>query len=74
MNNKAVKNIMEIKAPDAAIYGNAAEIDTGIREAIREIRFSILAMGIGLAHIKANSLFIDLECQSMAQYVERLSN
>jgi hypothetical protein len=34
---------------DYANSDNAAEIDAGIRETIRGVRLSILAMGIGLA-------------------------
>jgi hypothetical protein len=51
---------------------NAAEIDNGIRDTIKGIRLSILAMGIGLAKIKSMSLFTDLNCRHMTEYVERL--
>jgi hypothetical protein len=52
---------------------NAEEIDAGIRGTIKGIRLSILAMGIGLAKIKAKGLFIDLHYHSMAKYIERLA-
>jgi hypothetical protein len=57
---------------DYAASDNAQEIDTGIRETIKGIRLSILAMGIGLAKIKAQGLYIDLRYRSMAKYIEQL--
>ena len=48
-----------IPAEPAHIYtypGEAGDIDRGIRDSIRGIRLSILAMGIGLAKIKMKSL------------------
>jgi hypothetical protein len=51
---------------------NAAEIDTGIRETIKGIGMSILAMGMGLAKFKAKGLFIDLKYHSMNDYLEKL--
>jgi len=52
--------------------GNATEIDKGIRDTIKGIRLSILAMGIGLAKIKSNGLYRDLKSRSMSEYIERL--
>jgi hypothetical protein len=57
---------------DYASSDDAVEIDAGIRETIRGIRLSILAMGIGLAKIKARGLYIDLKYHSMAKYIESL--
>jgi hypothetical protein len=57
---------------DYAASDNAAEIDAGIRETIKGVRLSILAMGIGLAKIKAKGLYIDLKYHSMAKYIESL--
>jgi hypothetical protein len=57
---------------DYANSDDAAEIDAGIRETIKGIRLSILAMGIGLAKIKARGLYIDLKYHSMAKYIESL--
>jgi hypothetical protein len=57
---------------DYANSDDAAEIDAGIRETIRGVRLSILAMGIGLAKIKAKGLYIDLRYRSMAKYIESL--
>ena len=56
-------------------YANSDDvmvIDKGIRDTIKGIRFSILAMGIGLAKIKLKSLYSKLNCKSMAEYIERL--
>ena len=56
----------------------AQEIDTGIRETIRGIRVSILAMGLGLAKMKAQGLYVDLynrddkPYHSMNDYLEEL--
>jgi hypothetical protein len=57
---------------DYANSDDAADIDAGIRETIRGVRLSILAMGIGLARIKARGLYVDLTYHSMAQYIESL--
>jgi hypothetical protein len=57
---------------DYANSDNAGEIDAGIRETIKGVRLSILAVGIGLAKIKALGLYIDLHHHSMAKYIESL--
>ena len=59
---------------DYAYSNVAVEIDHGIRETIKGIRVSILAMGLCLAKIKTKGLYIDLDCGSMNQYVEKLCN
>jgi hypothetical protein len=51
---------------------DAAEIDFGIRDTIKGVRLSILAMGMGLAKIKAKGLYIDLKYHSMMDYLENL--
>ena len=51
---------------------NAAEIDKGIRETIRDIRISVLAMGVGLANMKAKGLYKDLGCKNLTEYIQRL--
>jgi len=50
----------------------AAEIDRGIRETIKGIRLSILAMGVGLANMKIKDLYKDLGCETMTMYVRKL--
>ena len=51
---------------------SAAEIDMGIRETIKGIRLSILAMGIGLAKMKEKRLYLNLKYRNMSQYIKRL--
>ena len=71
-----IKPIANVKAGaiqlDYAYSNVAAEIDHGIRDTIKGIRLSILAMGLGLANIKAKGLYIDLECSTMNQYIMKL--
>ena len=57
---------------DFASSENAAEIDAGIRGAIKGVRLSILAMGLGLARFKAQEYFRDLNYHSMNDYLEQL--
>jgi len=57
---------------DYANSDNAAEIDAGIRETIKGVRLSILAMGLGLAKLKAKGLYVDLKFRSMNDYLESL--
>ena len=57
---------------DFANSDDAVEIDAGIRDSIKGVRLSILAMGLGLAKIKAKSLYIDLNSRSMNDYLEKL--
>ena len=51
---------------------SAAEIDAGIRESIKGVRMSIVAMGLGLAKLKAKGLYVDLKFHSMNDYLESL--
>lgn len=51
---------------------NAVVIDNGIRETIKGVRLSILAMGLGLAKMKAKGLYIDLNYNSMNDYFQNL--
>ena len=57
---------------DFAYSNTAAEIDKGIRDTIKGIRLSILAMGIGLARIKKMRLYVDLNFRRMNKYIEQL--
>jgi hypothetical protein len=59
---------------DHANSGDAAEIDIGIRETIKGLRRSMLAMGLGLAKFKKKSLYIDLNFRSMNDYLTSLCN
>jgi hypothetical protein len=70
---KPVKKMNAAPIPlDYAYSEVASDIDNGIRDTIKGIRVSILAMGMGLAKIKNKGLYIDLDCGSMNQYVEKL--
>jgi hypothetical protein len=57
---------------DYATSQDAGEIDRGIRETIRGVRMSILAMGIALARFKSKGLYVDLRFHSMNDYLESL--
>jgi len=57
---------------DYANSDNAKEIDAGIRDTIKGVRLSILAMGMGLAKLKAKGLYVDLKYRSMNDYLENL--
>jgi hypothetical protein len=57
---------------DYVASNNAAELDAGIRECIKGVQMSILAMGIALAKIKARGLYADLRYHSMNDYLENL--
>jgi len=57
---------------DYAASDDAAEIDAGIRDTIKGVRLSILAMGLGLARLKEKELYIDLDYHSMNDYLEKL--
>lgn len=59
---------------DYANSDDAAEIDTGIRETIKGLRLSILAMGLGLAKLKKKGLYVDLNFRSMNDYLTSLCN
>ena len=58
---------------------DAKEIDAGIRDTIKGVRLSVLAMGLGLAKLKDKGLYINLKnpetkkpFHSMNDYLERL--
>jgi len=91
MKNEVIKNEYDGALPpikrlksgkfelDYIYSDNAAEIDAGIRDTIKGVRLSILAMGIGLAKIKDKGLYIDLKnpkskkpFHSMNDYLENL--
>ena len=57
---------------DCTVSENASEIDRGIRETIKGVRLSILAMGMGLAKLKAKGLYVDLGYHSMNDYLVKL--
>ena len=71
MDNTIIERTLPL---DYADSDNAAEIDSGIRDTIKGIRLSILAMGLGLAKIKSLGLHADLGFKTMTGYIKRLCN
>ena len=75
ITNKIAQNEPANPIPlDFAGSDDAVTIDNGIRETIRGISLSLLAMSLGLAKIKPDGLFRDLGCLSIGQYITRLCN
>ena len=58
---------------DFAYSTDALEIDTGIRETIRGVKISIMAMGIALYRVDVSGLFIDLGYGRFGEYIDRLA-
>lgn len=57
---------------DYAKSDDAVEIDRGIRETIKGIRFSNMVIGLALAKIKLRKFYTDLGFKTMPQYLHRL--
>ena len=62
-----------LRSLDYVNSNDPAEVDKGIRDTIKGIRLSILAMGLGLAKIKSNRLFTCLNFKNMSMYINGLS-
>jgi hypothetical protein len=58
---------------DFAYSQDAAEIDAGIRETIRGVKFSIMATGVALYRVDVSGLFIDLGFRKFGEYIDRLA-
>jgi len=58
---------------DFAYSTDASEIDSGIREAIRGVKLSIMAMGIALYRVDVSGLFIDLGYKKFGEYIDKLA-
>jgi len=58
---------------DFAYSVDATEVDTGLREAIRGVKLSIMAMGIALYRIDVSGLFIDLGYRKFGEYIDKLA-
>ena len=58
---------------DFAYSVDAVEVDAGIREAIRGVKLSIMAMGIALYRIDVSGLFIDLGYKKFGEYIDKLA-
>lgn len=71
-------NIMHPALPTSTIpldyldSGDALEIDKGIRDSIRGIQFSTLAIGLGLANIKTKRFFAKLGYKNITAYIESI--
>ena len=63
---------MLIFSLDYAGSDKAAEVDRGIRDTIKGMRLSILALGLALARIKTEHLYRDLGCTTITQYIQQL--
>ena len=58
---------------DFASSPDATEIDAGIREAIRGVKISIMAMGIALYRMDIGGMFIDLGFKKFGEYIDHLA-
>jgi len=58
---------------DFAYSSDASEIDAGIRETIRGVKLSIMAMGIALYRIDVSGLYIDLGYKKFGEYIDKLA-
>ena len=74
-NNQDTNTVPEGRIPlDYSESENALEIDRGIQDTIRGIRLSILAMGLGLAKIKAKKFYKDLGYKNISAYINNLAD
>jgi hypothetical protein len=58
---------------DFAYSSDANEVDVGIRETIRGVKLSIMAMGIALYRVDCDGLFIELGLRKFGAYVDKLA-
>jgi len=58
---------------DFAYSQDAQEVDAGIRDTIRGVKLSIMAMGIALYRVDVSGLFIDLGFKKFGEYVDHLA-
>ena len=52
---------------------DAAELDNGIRETIKGVKLSIMAMGIALYRVDVSGLYIDLGFRRFGEYIDKLA-
>jgi hypothetical protein len=57
---------------DFAYSDKPEEVDAGIRETIRGVKLSILAMGIALYRLSVAGLYIDLGFRKFGEYIDKL--
>jgi len=58
---------------DFAYSSDAAVVDSGIKETIRGVKLSIMAMGIALYRVDVSGLFIDLGFKKFGEYIDHLA-
>jgi len=59
---------------DFAYSQDASVVDAGIKETIRGVKISIMAMGIALYRVDVSELFVDLGFKKFGEYIDHLSN
>lgn len=59
---------------DFAYSKNASEVDSGIKDTIKGVKLSIMAMGIALYRVDVDGLFIDLGFKKFGEYIDHLSD
>jgi hypothetical protein len=63
----------ELISLDFAYSQNPEEVDAGIRDALRGVKMSIMAMGIALYRVDVGGLFIDLGYRKFGEYIDHLA-
>jgi hypothetical protein len=58
---------------DFAYSENASEVDSGLRETIRGVKLSILALGVALYRMDVAGYFIDLGFRKFGEYIDKLA-
>ena len=51
-----------------------AEVDAGIKETLKAVKVSIMAMGIALYRVDVGGLFIDLGFRKFGEYIDHLAD
>jgi hypothetical protein len=59
---------------DFAYSQDASVVDAGIKETIRGVKLSIMAMGIALYRVDVSGLFIDLGFKKFGEYIDHLAD
>jgi len=70
---RVVKSQVPVKL-DFAYSQDAAEVDAGIKDTIRGVKISIMAMGIALYRVDVGGLFMDLGFKRFGEYIDHLAD
>jgi hypothetical protein len=73
---KRITRVIKSPAPlklDFAYSQDATEVDAGIKDTIRGVKVSIMAMGIALYRVDVGGLFIDLGFRKFGEYIDHLA-